>query len=159
MINNSQNLSYRFISQGKKAQDHHPDLGQKVQNGQRYLSVQKRHDPFFEIFQREIDDFQSTKSFENRNKYNYTRFPRLFEKNSRIKFAQEILEEKEVFVQNEVLKRNIEKLKEMNLIQDKNLRIKSFKASGKSEFVLNDFHLRATNPGYSRNNLGSFYTK
>ena len=118
-----------------------------------------RNDPFFHIFQQDLDDFQSTKNYYNRNKFQFTKLPKIVEKNSKVKYAQEILEEKEVFAKNKVLRQNIAKLKAMNLIQDKNIKIKSFKATGKSDFVMNDFHLRATNPGFSRNNLGSFFTK
>jgi len=128
----------------------------------RYLSLEKKindDDEFFNVFERDIDDFKTTKNYYNRNKFQFTKLPSIFENNSKVKYAQEILEEKEIFAKNDVLRKNIAKLKEMHLIQDKNIKIKSFKSSGKSDFVYNDFHLRATNPGFSRNKLGSFFTK
>ena len=144
-----------ILNQGNTAHQ----TNKKTNKVGRNLSLNTKKDPFFYIFQQEIDDFQTTKNLYNRNKLPFIKLPKIFEKNSKVKYAQEILEEKEVFAKNEVLRQNIAKLKAMNLIQDKNIKIKSFKSTGKSDFVMNDFHLRATNPGFSRNNLGSFFTK
>lgn len=137
--------------------EHH--TSKKTNKVGRNLSLSTKKDPFFYIFQQDLDDFQTTKTLYNRKKLLPTKLPKILETNSKVKYAQEILEEKEVFAKNEILRQNIAKLKAMNLIQDKSLKIKSFKSTGKSDFVMNDFHLRATNPGFSRNNLGSFFTK
>jgi hypothetical protein len=50
-------------------------------------------------------------------------------------------------------------LKRMNLLVGKDLQKVKFPGVGKLHHVHNDYHERATNPGFSRNFLGRFYTK
>lgn len=50
------------------------------------------------------------------------------------------------------------KLKEMKLLREKSLQITRY-SEIPSVPVYNDYHSRETNPGYSRNKLGGFFTK
>lgn len=50
-------------------------------------------------------------------------------------------------------------LKRMNLLLGKDLQRMKFPGVIKYSHIHNDYHERMTNPGYSRNYLGKFYTK
>lgn len=50
-------------------------------------------------------------------------------------------------------------LKRMNLLIGKDLQRMKFPGVTKYNHIHNDYHERMTNPGYSRNYLGKFYTK
>lgn len=50
-------------------------------------------------------------------------------------------------------------LKRMNLLLSKDLQRMKFPGVIKYHHIHNDYHERMTNPGYSRNYLGKFYTK
>ena len=51
------------------------------------------------------------------------------------------------------------KLKEMKLLTGKDLNKVKFPGVIKHEHIYNDYHERQTNPGFSRNEKGKFYTK
>lgn len=51
------------------------------------------------------------------------------------------------------------KLKDMKLLEGKDLGKVKFPGVIKHEHIYNDYHERVTNPGYSRNYQGKFYTK
>lgn len=53
----------------------------------------------------------------------------------------------------------MKKLKEMKLLEGKDLRKVKFPGVIKHEHIYNDYHERVTNPGFSRNYQGKFYTK
>jgi hypothetical protein len=47
----------------------------------------------------------------------------------------------------------------MKLLKEPKINANKYPGVAKFDFVYNDFHSRNTNPGYSRNCLGGFYTK
>jgi len=48
----------------------------------------------------------------------------------------------------------------MNLLKvHGSLHVKRYDSGGKVNYVYNDFHTKSTNPGFSRNKIGGFYTK
>ena len=48
----------------------------------------------------------------------------------------------------------------MNLLKvNGSLHVKRYESGGKVKYVYNDFHTKQTNPGFSRNKIGGFYTK
>lgn len=51
------------------------------------------------------------------------------------------------------------KLKEMKLLEGKDLSKVKFPGVIRHEHIYNDYHERVTNPGFSRNYQGKFYTK
>lgn len=51
------------------------------------------------------------------------------------------------------------KLKEMNLLQAKDLQRVKFPGVLKHHHIYNDYHTSKTNQGFSRNFQGKFYTK
>ncbi len=53
----------------------------------------------------------------------------------------------------------MQKLKDMGLLATKGLQKVKFPGIIKNEHVINDYHERSTNPGYSRNFSGKFYTR
>ena len=127
-----------------------------------FLSFHQEKDPFFNIFEKDVNDYHTFHNKINMQKISEHQlsFPqKQFMKDQwKLKIAKEILEEKEVFEKNEELKKNIEKIKSLDLLRNKELNIKNFKFSGKSQYVMNDYHTRSTNPGFSRNKLGNFFT-
>ena len=51
------------------------------------------------------------------------------------------------------------KLKSLNLLKDSDIHVKRHNHNDKFNFVYNDFHSKSTNPGYSRNDKGGFFTR
>eukprot|EP00828_Plagiopyla_frontata_P004287 TRINITY_DN11514_c0_g1_i1.p1 TRINITY_DN11514_c0_g1~~TRINITY_DN11514_c0_g1_i1.p1 ORF type:complete len:123 (-),score=9.07 TRINITY_DN11514_c0_g1_i1:157-525(-) len=82
--------------------------------------------------------------------------PRLQSQNNTI--YKTILQEQDILANRPALLNQIEKLKSMGLLRDYQRNVKRMKGQQKVEYVYNDFHSKATNPGYARNGLGSFYT-
>lgn len=125
-------------------------------------SLKPKDQEFFNIFERDINDYKTFQNKVNTHKITEKGLSHLqkkfMEDGWKIKIAEEILAEKEVFEKNENLKKNIEKLKRLNLLCCKELKIKNFKSTGKSQYIMNDYHTRSTNPGFSRNKLGNFFT-
>lgn len=117
---------------------------------------------FFNSFEKDIEAYRSFKNKINMNKIparSLTNNQKQFLSDQfKIHLAEEILAEKEVFEKNEDLMKNIEKIKRMNLFHPKDLHIRRYKSTGKSSYVMNDYHTRSTNPGFSRNKLGNFFT-
>ncbi len=74
-------------------------------------------------------------------------------------YQRVILENREIFANKEKLFEGIEKLDELKLLEKKRMNIKVVTKRGRVDFVMNDFHARATNPGFARNSLGNFYTR
>lgn len=153
----------------------HPNFRQKlhdkIERGRSLYSAANSNDSsalkqndqeFFNIFEKDINEYKTFHNKVNMHKIKEKGLTHLQRKYMddgwKIKIAEEILAEKEVFEKNENLKRNIEKLKNLNLLCCKDLKIKNFKPSGKSQYVMNDYHTRSTNPGFSRNKLGNFFT-
>lgn len=58
---------------------------------------------------------------------------------------------------NSALMDSIVKLRDMNLLKLNSPSTNRYKGVGKVDYVMNDFHARSTNPGYSRNHGGVFY--
>lgn len=53
----------------------------------------------------------------------------------------------------------MQKLKELKLIEARDLQKIKFPGIMRAEHVYNDYHERSTNAGFSRNFAGKFYTK
>ena len=53
----------------------------------------------------------------------------------------------------------MQELKKMRLLTGKSLQKTSYPGIIKHAHIYNDYHTRETNPGYSRNYMGKFYTK
>lgn len=70
---------------------------------------------------------------------------------------ENILQDSEVFLQNQNLLDSVYKLKKMNLLKQHQVHINRFPGIGKFDFVLNDFHSKSTNPGFSRNKEGGYF--
>ena len=60
---------------------------------------------------------------------------------------------------NPVLLENVKKLKELRLLRKHEIHVNRYRGNGSINFVFNDIHERSTNPGFSRNNKGGFYTR
>lgn len=44
-------------------------------------------------------------------------------------------------------------------MKEHDIHVKRYEDVGKLGFIYNDYHTKSTNPGYSRNAKGGFYTK
>ena len=67
--------------------------------------------------------------------------------------------DKEALDRSKQLIEGMSKLKEMKLLEGKDLSKVKFPGVIRHEHVYNDYHERVTNPGFSRNYQGKFYTK
>lgn len=67
--------------------------------------------------------------------------------------------DKDALVRSRQLIEGMSKLKEMKLLEGKDLSKVKFPGVIRHEHIYNDYHERVTNPGYSRNHMGKFYTK
>ena len=67
--------------------------------------------------------------------------------------------DKEALDRSRQLIEGMSKLKEMKLLEGKDLSRVKFPGVIRHEHVYNDYHERVTNPGFSRNYQGKFYTK
>ena len=67
--------------------------------------------------------------------------------------------DKEALDRSRQLIEGMSKLKEMKLLEGKDLSKVKFPGVIRHEHVYNDYHERVTNPGFSRNYQGKFYTK
>lgn len=70
-----------------------------------------------------------------------------------------LLIDKDSLEKSQQLVEGMSKLKDMKLLTGKDLNKVKFPGVIKHEHVYNDYHERVTNPGYSRNFQGKFYTK
>jgi len=75
------------------------------------------------------------------------------------KVKTEILAHSDVFLNNKELYNNVILLKKANLLNEKVVCIKTLDGIGKVNYVLNDFHSKSTNNGYSRNFGGLFFNR
>ena len=67
--------------------------------------------------------------------------------------------DKEALDRSRQLIEGMSKLKEMKLLEGKDLSKVKFPGVIRHEHIYNDYHERVTNPGFSRNYQGKFYTK
>ena len=67
--------------------------------------------------------------------------------------------DKDALDRSKQLIEGMSKLKEMKLLEGKDLNKVRFPGIIRHEHIYNDYHERTTNPGYSRNYQGKFYTK
>lgn len=74
------------------------------------------------------------------------------------KILGELSEQECVLNRHPELVESIIKLKDMKLLREKSLQITRYSEIPNVP-VYNDYHSRETNPGYSRNKLGGFFTK
>ena len=70
-----------------------------------------------------------------------------------------LMAEKKDLEKSEILVEGMKKLKELDLLSGKGLKKVSMPGIIRHEHVHNDYHERSTNPGYSRNYQGKFFTK
>lgn len=67
--------------------------------------------------------------------------------------------DKDALEKSNKLVEGMAKLKEMKLLTGKDLNEVKFPGVIKHEHIHNDYHERLTNPGFSRNEKGKFFTK
>eukprot|EP01017_Pseudomicrothorax_dubius_P022237 TRINITY_DN2399_c0_g1_i7.p2 TRINITY_DN2399_c0_g1~~TRINITY_DN2399_c0_g1_i7.p2 ORF type:complete len:250 (-),score=52.87 TRINITY_DN2399_c0_g1_i7:1313-2062(-) len=72
---------------------------------------------------------------------------------------ERIIMDEATISKNPNLVNSIFKLKSLNLLNVRNPKVNRFKGIGKAEYVYNDYHTRHTNPGFSRNKLGTFFER
>ena len=72
---------------------------------------------------------------------------------------QSLLIEKKALERSEMLVEGMKKLRDMNLLTGKGLQKTKLPGVIRHEHIYNDYHDRTSNPGYSRNYQGKFYTK
>ncbi|CAK94882.1 unnamed protein product (macronuclear) [Paramecium tetraurelia] len=70
-----------------------------------------------------------------------------------------IVSDADLLLQKRELMTSIYKLKQLNLLKNKEFAVNRLPGIGKSSFVCNDYHTKSTNNGYSRNFGGVFYTR
>ncbi|CAK87002.1 unnamed protein product (macronuclear) [Paramecium tetraurelia] len=70
-----------------------------------------------------------------------------------------IVSDADLLLQKRELMTSIYKLKQLNLLKNKEFAVNRLPGVGKSSFVYNDYHTKSTNNGYSRNFGGVFYTR
>ncbi|CAD8133018.1 unnamed protein product [Paramecium pentaurelia] len=70
-----------------------------------------------------------------------------------------IVSDADLLLQRRELMTSIYKLKQLNLLKNKEFAVNRLPGVGKSSFVYNDYHTKSTNNGYSRNFGGVFYTR
>lgn len=73
------------------------------------------------------------------------------------KIVENLLKEGNSILTKDGLMQNMYKLKNQNLLKSYKANVKTQKGIGKLDFIPNDVHIKATNPGYSRNALGTFF--
>ena len=73
------------------------------------------------------------------------------------KIVENLLKEGKLILTKDSLMQNMYKLKNQNLLKSYKANVKPQKGIGKLDFIPNDVHSKATNPGYNRNALGTFY--
>jgi len=57
------------------------------------------------------------------------------------------------------LKEKLGVMRDLELVNERVVQINTVKGKDKVRFIYNDYHQKNTNPGYSRNALGCFYTR
>lgn len=73
--------------------------------------------------------------------------------------VKSLLVDKKALEKSAMLVEGMKKLKEMGLLSGKGLAQVKLPGVIKHHYVYNDYHAKSTNPGYSRNYQGKFYTK
>lgn len=115
--------------------------------------TRKRHEnPMTSSSNSDVDKLRSSLYFDERTKT----IPKTTLKNNII---EDIVRKGDTIVGNKELLESIYKLKNLNLLKSYNTQVQRYKGIGKLAFVYNDYHTKATNPGYSRSKLGTFYTR
>mmetsp|Transcript_34938 Transcript_34938/g.31479 ORF Transcript_34938/g.31479 Transcript_34938/m.31479 type:complete len:130 (+) Transcript_34938:669-1058(+) len=70
---------------------------------------------------------------------------------------EDILNDEERILRNPSLYESIIKLRDMDLLSERTPKKIGLKANVRIPYVYNDYHMRNTNPGYSRNTAGAFF--
>lgn len=74
------------------------------------------------------------------------------------KVIEDLVRSEQDIAGNPVLMESLVKLRDLNLLKDKDPHFKTYKGAGKVDFIFSHYHSRETNPGYSRNKFGTpFY--
>lgn len=77
----------------------------------------------------------------------------------RNKVVEDLVHQYDSLMNNKNLLDYVYKIKSQNLLKNQAIKVEKNKGVGKFNFVYNDYHLRETNPGFARNNLGTFFTR
>lgn len=102
--------------------------------------------------EREKEFLRKTLYFDEKTKS----IPKSVIKSQRI---ENLLKESDALLSNKQLLNYVYKIKKLNLLENPSLKISGLKGSGRFNYIINDYHLRETNPGYARNTLGTFFTR
>ncbi len=78
---------------------------------------------------------------------------------SQNKASKSMLNNWEKIEGNKKLLTGLSILKDQQLLEDKNINMNINAGLSRVRFVYNDYHQKNTNPGYSRNSLGCYYTR
>lgn len=73
------------------------------------------------------------------------------------KIIDDLVRNEDTISRSPALMESIMKLRDINLLKEKAPLFQTYQGVGKINYVLNDFHSRNTNPGYSRNKLGTHF--
>ncbi len=71
----------------------------------------------------------------------------------------DLVSKEDMIMTNPELLQSILKLRDMDLLKQNSPGINKYKGVGKVNFVMNDYHSRSTNPGYSRNTGGNYFCR
>jgi len=75
------------------------------------------------------------------------------------KIIEDIVDNASTVTKNQVLVDKLIHLRDLKLLNPNTPYFNRLKGIGKVDFVYNDYHSKATNPGYSRTPLGTFFCK
>ncbi|CAD8103292.1 unnamed protein product [Paramecium sonneborni] len=132
---------YRLSNQTPKTA--HGKTQQKFYSSTPSQSIQK---------QRTLQQFKDSLYFDER----INKVPKSTIRNQII---DSIVSDADLLLQKRELMTSIYKLKQLNLLKNKEFAVNRLPGIGKSSFVYNDYHTKSTNNGYSRNFGGVFYTR
>ncbi|CAD8213317.1 unnamed protein product [Paramecium octaurelia] len=73
--------------------------------------------------------------------------------------VEDLIRDSDIFLKKAELLEQVQSLKRLKVLKKYEANHSNLPGVGKLPYIINDYHSKSTNPGYSRNNKGNFFTR
>ncbi|CAD8075769.1 unnamed protein product [Paramecium primaurelia] len=72
---------------------------------------------------------------------------------------EDLIRDSDIFLKKPEIIKQVQSLKRLKVLKKYEANHSNLPGVGKLPYIINDYHSKSTNPGYSRNNKGNFFTR
>ncbi|CAK82686.1 unnamed protein product (macronuclear) [Paramecium tetraurelia] len=72
---------------------------------------------------------------------------------------EDLIRDSDIFLKKSEMIEQVQSLKRLKVLKKYEANHQNLPGVGKLPYIINDYHSKSTNPGYSRNNKGNFFTR